>query len=515
MWSDWLDGIKLFVWTALVLVLGATVGLVGSGAIDFGWSPAGGREAPGDARQPMAETRGLSSGDGERPLGQRIGDSSGRGSEGLGRLGDFSGVARAVGPGVVSIEVRRRFEHPPLPEASESTFPDGEFDIPSSGSGFLYDRDGHVLTNYHVVSGARRVWVHLADGRTLDAEVVGTDSETDVAVLRVTPAQELPTLRLGKAADLAIGDWVAAVGNPLGYLDGTFTVGVVSGKGRSEVLIRGGSPSYQDFIQTDAAINFGNSGGPLVNRSGEVVGINTAFGGQGSGIGFAIPIELAREVAESLVQSGHVRRAYLGVLLQEIDLDLARALGLPTANGILIREVYPDTPASSAGLQPGDAILEIDGEPVQDVAGFRLQVAHSRIGEAVHLVGQRWGETVALDVILAPRETQVGEEESPAAIVHPAGMGLEVEALSDSLRKAGETGVRVRSVDPDSWAADAGLEEGDQILQADGKELIAERDFARILGLARSERRPLVLALRRGGIRWFAAIPTETPGSGG
>ena len=499
MWSDWLDGIKLFIWTALVLVLGATVGLVGSGAIDFG------RLSPGDAGSERESFRG-DSGDANDVFARR--------GEGGILGGGFSGVALAVGPGVVSIEVRRRFEHPALPEDSGATLPDGEFDIPSSGSGFLYDDDGHVLTNDHVVSGARRVWVHLADGRTLDAEVVGTDPETDVAVLRVTPAQGLPRLPLGRAADLAIGDWVAAVGNPLGYLDGTFTVGVVSGKGRSEVLIRGGSPSYQDFIQTDAAINFGNSGGPLVNQFGEVVGMNTAFGGQGSGIGFAIPIELAREVAESLVSTGRVQRAYLGVLLQEIDLDLARGLGLPTADGVLVREVYPDTPASIAGLGAGDVVLKIGGEPVRDVAGFRLQVAHSRIGGTVQLVGSRWGEPLVLDVVLGPRGAPATVEEPVVPVVHPGGIGLEVEALADSLREVGESGVRVRAVSPDSWAADAGVEDGDRILAADGKELRSERDFGGALDLARGEHRPLVLTLRRRGEQWFAAIPTERPGSG-
>lgn len=505
MWSDWLEGIKLFLWTALVLVLGAVVGLIGSGVIDLGrpTSPSG----PAGVSSPERGTetgRSLSvpeTGRGTSPAPGDLGEPA----------GDFTEVARLVGPAVVSIEVRRRFEHPPLPEEGSPEFPEEGFDIPSSGSGFIFGSDGHVLTNDHVVSGARRVWVHLADGRTLDAEVVGTDPETDVAVLRVDPPEELPNLRLGKAADVEIGDWVAAVGNPLGYLDGTFTVGVVSAKGRSEVLIRGGAPSYQDFIQTDAAINFGNSGGPLVNRRGEVIGMNTAFGGEGSGIGFAIPIELASEVARSLIAEGRVTRAFLGVLLQEVDLDLARGLGLPSASGVLIREVYPDTPASRAGLRLGDAVLEVDGVPVRDVASFRLQIAHSPIGRAVRLTGQRWGTPLAVDVILGPRD---GEEPNPpqAPVVHPEGMGLAVEALPDSMRNAGSTGVRIRAVDADSWAADAGVEVGDRVVEVDGHKVKGEREFREFADRAMSERRPLVLLLDRGGVQWFAAVPTVRPG---
>ncbi|MEZ4648114.1 MAG: trypsin-like peptidase domain-containing protein [Candidatus Eisenbacteria bacterium] len=505
MWSDWVDGVKLFVWTALVLVLGATVGLIGSGVIDLGetFSRRGGgrvqdsgviRESDGGSRS----GRGL-----ERlGIGRNADDESARG-------GAFADVARVVGPAVVSIEVRRRFEHPAIDEGSN--LPEGEFDIPSSGSGFIYDADGYVLTNNHVVSGARRVWVHLADGRTFDASVVGTDPETDVAVLEVRGGHDLPVLSLGRATELAIGDWVAAVGNPLGYLDGTFTVGVVSGKGRSEVAIRGGAPSYQDFIQTDAAINFGNSGGPLVDAWGRVVGINTAFGGEGSGIGFAIPIELASEVAEKLVSSGRVPRAYLGVLLQDLDLDLARGLGLGAPNGVIIREVYPDTPASAAGLEAGDAILTIGDETVRDVAGFRLQVASSAIGTPTTLRGLRWTEPLELQVVLAERESPVPTEESELAI-RPSGMGLDVEALPDSVARSGDIGIRVREVVADSWAADAGVEVGDRILEADGVEMRTEAEYRSQRDRAVAERRPLVLGLQRGPTRWFVAIPTDLDG---
>ena len=503
MWSDWVDGVKLFVWTGLVLVLGATVGLIGSGVIDLG-DTFSFRKGAGDRSPGLVGGRDTAS--------SREVDGSGnraRRADGA-ENGDFADVARVVGPAVVSIEVRRRFEHPAIDDSVD--LPEGEFDIPSSGSGFVYDPDGYVLTNNHVVAGARRVWVHFSDGRTLDASVVGTDPETDVAVLEVRGGGDLPVLSLGRAADLSIGDWVAAVGNPLGYLDGTFTVGVVSGKGRSEVAIRGGAPSYQDFIQTDAAINFGNSGGPLVDAWGRVVGINTAFGGEGSGIGFAIPIELAYDVAEKLVSAGRVPRAYLGVLLQDIDLDLARGLGLPSSNGVIIREVYPDTPASRAGLRAGDAILTIGDETVHDVAGFRLQVARSQIDAPTTLRGRRWAEPLELQVVLAERESPVVSEESPELAVRPSGMGLEVEAVPDSASNSGEAGIRVREVVPDSWAADAGVEAGDRIREAHGIEMRTEKEYRDQRDRAVAERRPLVLGLERGPMRWFVAIPTDLDG---
>ncbi len=423
-------------------------------------------------------------------------------------------VAAFIAPAVVSIEVRRRIEHPVVdPEGNPiHGFGDGVLDVPSNGSGFFFDDLGHVLTNHHVVEQARRIWVHLSDGRSLPAQVVGVDVETDVAVVRVAPAKDLPRARLGTAEDLKVGEWVAAVGNPLGYLDGTFTVGVVSGIGRSEVAIEGGAPSYQDFIQTDAAIHYGNSGGPLVNARGEVVGINTAFGGQGVGIGFAIPIDLAREVAEDLMSKGHVVRGYLGVLLQEIDADMALGLGLERRRGVLIREVMPETPAADAGLRAGDAILIFDGEAVRDVSGFRIQVAHAAVGDLIPLEALRFGETLELSIRLAERESnESAASMTTTTLPRSGGPGLRVESVGDSLGWAlagGEHGVRIREVLPDSPADDVGLRPEDIVLEADGRVLTHPRDFEAAVEGARRDRRPVVLKLLRQGVRWFAALDT-------
>ena len=266
-------------------------------------------------------------------------------------FGPFIGVAERVLPAVVSVDVRRFFQHPLVTSDStgEQEFPfgpEGEMEMPSSGSGFIFDRRGYILTNSHVVEDAVEILIHLPDGRQFSSTLVGADAATDIAVLRIEAGGKLPVVPLGDSDALRIGEWVAAVGNPLGILEGSLTVGVVSGKARTEISIGGNTPAYQDFIQTDAAINFGNSGGPLVNTRGEAVGVNTAFGGPGRGLGFAVSINMAREVAESLIRDGRVSRSFLGVILQRVDPMLAEALGLPDVHAALVREVEGGTPAA-------------------------------------------------------------------------------------------------------------------------------------------------------------------------
>ena len=256
----------------------------------------------------------------------------------------FVEVARQVLPGVVSVDVRRMFQHPEVDADStgELFWPfgdDHEVEIPSSGSGFVFDPRGYILTNTHVVDRATEIRVHFSDGAELIAEMVGADHATDVAVLRVFAPEPLACVPLGDSDSLRIGEWVAAVGNPLGVLEGSVTVGVVSGKARNDISLGSATPSYQDFIQTDAAINFGNSGGPLVNRDGEAIGVNTAFSGPGRGLGFAVSINLAREVARALMDHGKVSRGYLGVVLQSVDRNLADGLRLPRRGGVLVRGV--------------------------------------------------------------------------------------------------------------------------------------------------------------------------------
>lgn len=438
----------------------------------------------------------------------------------------FVRVAEEVLPGVVSVEAKRWIQHPAVSGGSgdEDQSPDGDgvpgvpFDIdgemavPSSGSGFIVDRDGVIFTNAHVVRGASSVTVHLADGRRFPAETIGSDPETDVAVIRVRAESPLPTVPLGDSERLSIGDWVAAIGNPLGVFEGSLTVGVVSAKGRNEVSIRGGTPTYQDFIQTDASINFGNSGGPLVNRRGEAIGINTAFSGPGNGIGFAIPINLAKEIAGSLISSGRVVRGYLGVVLQEIDPDLAAGLKLPAGKGALVREVQPSTPAAAAGIHAGDVIVRFDGHEVNDVSGLRLQVARTPVGRKVSLDLLRFGRDLRADVAIAERPSDQAEVDLGASAPHPepTKLGIEVKPAPSEVREDGH-GLLVDAVSSDGIASDVGIRSGDLVFEIDGEPVSERADFERSLRRARDESRPAVLRVGRGAARWFLALPAERP----
>jgi serine protease Do len=246
--------------------------------------------------------------------------------------------------------------------------------VPSSGSGFIIDKSGRIMTNNHVVRDAESIKVTLNDGRIFKATTVGTDPATDVAVIKID-GPNLPVLPIGDSEKLRIGDWAIAIGNPLGDLRGSVTVGIISAQGRSNLNIFGGTPDYQDFIQTDASINFGNSGGPLCNIRGEAIGINTAINPSGQGIGFAIPMNLAKHVADQLLAHGKVARAWLGVQLADLTPEIAEGFGIKADGGVVISSVLKDQPAERAGLRRNDVIVEFDGQPVTDLQKFRLRVA--------------------------------------------------------------------------------------------------------------------------------------------
>jgi len=425
----------------------------------------------------------------------------------------FITVAELVLPAVVSVDVRRTIQHPDIDTDSLEGFVwpfdrDGELEIPSSGSGFVFAENGYILTNAHVVSGASEIVVHFYDGRQIGARLVGSDPATDVAVLSIQSDGPLPTVRLGNSDSLQIGEWVAAVGNPLGVLQGSVTVGVVSAKARNEISIGGSTPSYQDFIQTDAAINFGNSGGPLVNARGEAVGMNTAFSGPGRGLGFAVSINLAREVAESLLQDGRVQRGYLGVVLQRIDPMLAEALGLPDPNGVLIRDVQNDTPASRAGMRPGDAVVAFAGDPVRDLSSFRLQVARTPSGRRVPVQVFRSGQTLSLEVELAARPDLDGSASPPG--VAPAEPTFELGLdLTEPEREDGDeqNGALVRGVQAGSVGSLGGLRPLDVILEVGGARVRNVEHCESLLQSARQTSRPVLLTVRRSGERWYLALP--------
>jgi len=363
---------------------------------------------------------------------------------------------------------------------------------PTSGSGFIIDAAGHILTNNHVVSNAEDITVTLNDRRTFTAKVVGADQETDVAVIQIS-GDGLPTLPLGDSERLRIGDWAIAIGNPLGELRGSVTVGIISAQGRSNLNIFGGTPSYQDFIQTDASINFGNSGGPLCNIHGEAIGINTAINPSGQGIGFAIPINLARHVAEQLMASGKVKRAWMGVTLAPLTPELAEGFGIKGSDGVLVQGVLDGQPASRAGLKRNDVIVEFNGQPVTDMQKFRLKVADMAIGTRVNLVVLREGRRVPLTMTLVERTDTVVAQNAPVpgGGDSPVPGGLRVRDLTADERSNGSiaTGVLVAAVEDGSAAEDAGLQPGDIIEEVGGKPVSSAAAFARALRDAKESRK--------------------------
>ncbi len=349
-----------------------------------------------------------------------------------------------------------------------------------AGSGFLYDEQGHVITNHHVVADANFVLVRLVDGREYEAEVVGSDQSSDLAVLKIEPedGETLPTAKLGHSEPVQVGDWVLALGSPF-ELEATVTAGIVSAKGRQ--LGRGGT-ALEAYIQTDAAINPGNSGGPLVGLDGRVVGINTAIvGGRAFvGYGFAIPIDLAQRVISDLLEFGHVRRPRLGVQVDDVaDVD-AEAYGLEEVRGAEIVTVQPDTPASEVGLQPGDVILAVDGEPIDDATELTTDLAQRKPGDEVTLDLVREGESLEVSVELGQFET--GEEggEEPTTARAEETLGFSVQPMTPQIaQRLGydqATGVVIAQVAPFSAAANAGLRPGMKLLRINGRTVQAPAD---------------------------------------
>jgi serine protease Do len=385
--------------------------------------------------------------------------------------------------------------------------------IPSSGSGFIVDDEGHILTNNHVVSNAEDITVTLNDKRTFKAKVVGADPGTDVAVIKID-GSHLPVLPLGDSDKMRVGDWAIAIGNPLGQLRGSVTVGIVSATGRSNLNIFGGTPDFQDFIQTDASINFGNSGGPLCNIRGEAIGINTAINPSGQGIGFAIPINLARHVADQLVAHGEVQRAWLGVNLAELTPELAEGFGLKEDHGVVISDVRAGEPADRAGLRRNDVIVEYDGQPVADLQKFRLKVADTPVGRKVPVVVLRDGKRMSVVVTLGLRNQAVvaSLNDTPrpggaAGRVEELG-GLKVRDLSpDERSDAGvRTGVLVLDVKDGSAADDAGLAPNDVIEEVGGKPATDTGTFLKLLKDAKTRGKHAVLLVRRGSNSQFVPL---------
>ncbi len=350
--------------------------------------------------------------------------------------------------------------------------------VKSLGSGFIISKDGYILTNNHVVADADEIKVTLSDKKAYDAHLIGRDEKTDLAVLKIDADHDLPFVKLGDSSKLEVGDWLIAIGNPFG-LARTVTAGIVSARGR--VI---GSGPYDDFIQTDASINPGNSGGPLFNVQGEVVGINTAIVASGQGIGFAIPVNMAKDLLPQL-KTGKVSRGRLGVHIQEVTPELAASFGLDEKHGAVISEVIDDSPAARAGLKVGDIILAVDNHKVEEMRRLPRMVAAKKPGTKVKLKVLRMGKVLKINVVLDDLEGENGEEYSQSADDHLDDLGLTVRQLTPELaarqRLSLDRGVIISRLDPDGRAADAGLQVGDVVLMVNNATVEIVRDFKKAL----------------------------------
>ncbi len=433
----------------------------------------------------------------------------------------FVDVVDEVAPAVVRVDTKRTVDvagmhfDGPFGDMFREMFPDMQSErrpVPGFASGFVLTDDGYILTNNHVVQDAEKVEVKTRDGKVYRARVVGADPSTDVAVIQVETDDRLPTVRMGDSDNMRVGDWVLAFGNPFGQLEGSVTAGVVSAKGRSNLAIEGGGPAYQDFIQTDASINFGNSGGPLVNLNGEVIGMNSAINASGQGIGFAIPANLAKRIAEQLIDKGKVIRGYMGIYPQDLTSDLAEGKGIEGTEGILVGQVVEDSPAEKAGLELGDVIVEYDGIPVTDVNKFRWLVADSPVGDKVSLKVLRDGHMKNMSLVLVERpDAQVARATPQEA---ERWLGLEVDnprsAKAQRLRiDPDEAGAVVVDVEAGSPAAEAGFRPGDVIVELGGDRIKDVEGYARAMDRLKGSSKAVVFLVKRGDYTTFLAVKPE------
>ncbi len=401
-------------------------------------------------------------------------------------------------------------ENPPPPRRAQSL-----------GSGFIIDASGYVVTNNHVIDGADEVTVILQDNTTLKAQVVGRDESGDIALLKVKSDKPLPTVDFGDSGQSRVGDWVLAIGNPFG-LGGTVTAGIVSARGRD---IHQGQ--YDDFIQTDAAINRGNSGGPLFNMDGQVIGINTAIfspTGGSIGIGFSIPSNMAKNIVAQLKEFGHPRRGWLGVKIQQVTPDIAESLGLKDASGAMVAGTTDGGPAEKAKIHSGDIILKFDGQDVKEMHNLPRIVADSVVGKEVPVVLWRDGKEMTVQIVLAerPADAQLASTDAPkpgdtTKATDLAGLGMKVAPFSPELKdkfqlQDGQKGVVITDVSPNTPATARGLKPGDVILEVQQVEVTSPADIQKQVEAARKADRKFVLMLiqREGGVQYIPLSLSKT-----
>ncbi|MGI9471858.1 MAG: Do family serine endopeptidase [Rubripirellula sp.] len=427
----------------------------------------------------------------------------------------FRNVADALRPCVVSISTRHRATGPRgqgAPRGFEDMFgrpsQGVEREESGMGSGVIVRPDGYILTNNHVVEDADELAVELFDGQTVPGTIVGTDPQTDLAVVKIE-MQGLRAAPVGSSDDIRVGDWVLAIGSPFG-LDQTVTAGIISGKNRVQRIIADGN-GFEDFLQTDAAINPGNSGGPLVNLRGELVGINTAIlsrSGSSAGIGFAIPVSLARPVLQSIIETGEVHRGFLGAQVVDVTPDNTQDYDLKVKSGALVGVVLEDQPAAKAGLQPGDVVTKIDGRPCTGGTQLRNYVASRRPGTSIAMEVNRGGKLMQVTVNLQERTDEA------MALFRSGGGGMFgselIPVTPQTARQYGYEGLRsgliVASVEDGGLAAQADLQVGDVIESAAGLRLQSVEQLAEIFGEAKRLGQPIRVIVRRGSSRMLLVI---------
>jgi serine protease Do len=434
----------------------------------------------------------------------------------------FASVVKKAGPAVVHVRVEKsvkssgqeldlfndpfferffgpQFRHPRQGEPKE-------FKQQGAGSGFIISPDGLILTNNHVVGEADTITVRLADEREFKAKVIGTDPQSDVALIKIE-ADNLPVLPLGDSDSLEVGEWVIAIGSPF-ELNQTVTVGVVSAKGRNRIGIN----DYENFIQTDAAINPGNSGGPLLNIHGEAIGMNTAIfsrSGGYMGIGFAIPISMAKAIQQQLEKHGKVTRGWLGVVIQDVDEELAKSFGLEKARGALISEVADKSPAAEAGLQQGDVIVELDGTELTDVSELRNKVALLAPGSKIDVLVIRDGKKKTVKVAIGEQPADMAKAPGSNGDDSLQNMGLTLQNLTEELAGqlgySPEQGVLIAEVEPGSPAQQAGLKPGQLIEEVNRQRVLNLKELRKVLEEVKPDAKVL-LYVRAGEYRQYIVL---------
>lgn len=428
----------------------------------------------------------------------------------------FSDLAQRVKPAVVNISTSKTYQGrggmgtpfggSPFGDDFFDRFfgdmPRREFKQRSLGSGFIISADGYIFTNNHVVERADKILVKISDGREYEAKIIGTDANTDIALIKIKPENSLPIADIGDSEQVKVGEWVIAIGNPFG-LEATVTAGIVSAKGR----VIGAGP-YDNFIQTDASINPGNSGGPLFNMEGKVIGINTAIVAQGQGIGFAIPINMAKSILADLKTKGKVTRGWLGISVQDISDDMAKNLNHKSKNGALVSDVFSGDPADRAGIKVGDIITEINGKPVKDTHDLLLTIATLKVGQKLQLKAIRDGREITFQVTVAERKDSVAEAADKSGQKH---FGIAAQDITAEMARhlgINREGVIVTDVQGGSPADEVGIQPQDVIVQVNRVKISSMKDFNREI-IQAAKKKSAALLIKRGRAQFFVVLKIE------